>query len=187
MFKLQSSNEQISYTLVLLINHDGDSLDCGHYVSDVFDSSTGIWWHCDDDNITEVSDLPERVYYRETHKPTKKGFNDGFLKGTVCCFYQNKPFDETQLYFFRRIQTFVQNYYHEKKVMIKMCLEVKLWLENKLMMKYKELFLILKTSFNFPLKKTVREGRTNEKLYWLHADGLKLLLTMNPMEKLKIQ
>ena len=36
MFKQQSINEKISYTLVSLINHDGDSLDCGHYVSDVF-------------------------------------------------------------------------------------------------------------------------------------------------------
>ena len=36
MFKLQSSNEKILHTLVSLINHDGDSLDCGHYVSDVF-------------------------------------------------------------------------------------------------------------------------------------------------------
>ena len=42
MIKIQSSNEKISYTLVTLVNHDGDSLDCGHYVSDVFDSSTGI-------------------------------------------------------------------------------------------------------------------------------------------------
>ena len=47
-------------------------MDCGHYVSDVFDSSTGIWYHCDDDNITEISDLPKGVYYKETHKPTKK-------------------------------------------------------------------------------------------------------------------
>ena len=98
MFKLQSSNEKISYTLVSLINNDGDSLDCGHYVSDVFDSNTGIWWHCDDDNITELSDLPKGVYYRETRKPTnKKVFNNGFLKVTVCCLYQNKPFDKTQL------------------------------------------------------------------------------------------
>ena len=29
--------------------------------------------------------------------PQKKMFNDGFLKGTVCCLYQNKPFDKTQL------------------------------------------------------------------------------------------
>ena len=71
LFKKPSSNEKISYTLVSLINHDGDSLDCGHYVSDVFDSSIGIWWHCDDDNITEISDLPKGVYYRETHKLTK--------------------------------------------------------------------------------------------------------------------
>ena len=72
MFKLQSSNEKISYTLVSLINHDGESLDYGHHVSDVFDSSTGMWWHYDDDNITELSDLPEGVYDRETHKPTEK-------------------------------------------------------------------------------------------------------------------
>ena len=69
MIKLQSSNENISYTLVSLVNHDGDSLDCGHYVSDVFNSSTGIWWHCDDDNITELIDLPGGVYYIENHKP----------------------------------------------------------------------------------------------------------------------
>ena len=54
------------------VNHDGDSLDFGHYVSDIFDSSTGIWWHCDDDNITQISDLPKRVYYRETYKHMKK-------------------------------------------------------------------------------------------------------------------
>ena len=72
LFKKPSSNEKISYTLVSLINHDGDSLYCGHYVSGVFDSNTGIWWKCDDDNITEISDLPKGVYYRETHKPTKK-------------------------------------------------------------------------------------------------------------------
>ena len=72
MIKLQSSNENISYTLVSLVNHDGNLLDCGHYVSDVFDSSTGIWWHCDDDNIPELSDLPDGVYYRENHKPPRK-------------------------------------------------------------------------------------------------------------------
>ena len=72
MIKIQSSNKKILYTLVSLVNHDGDSLDCGHYVSDIFDSSTRIWWPCDDDNTTELSDLPEGVYYRETHKPTKK-------------------------------------------------------------------------------------------------------------------
>ena len=72
MFKQPSSNEKILYTLVSLINHDGDSLDCGHYFSDVFDSSIDIWLHCVDNNITEISDLPKGVYYRETHKLTKK-------------------------------------------------------------------------------------------------------------------
>ena len=30
LYKQPSSNEKISYTLVSLINHDGNSLDCGH-------------------------------------------------------------------------------------------------------------------------------------------------------------
>ena len=59
-FKKPSSNEKISYTLVSLINHDGGSLDCGHYVIDAFDSSTGIWLHCDDDNITQISYFTKR-------------------------------------------------------------------------------------------------------------------------------
>ena len=66
LYKHPSSNENISYTLVSLINHDSDSLDCGHYVSDVFDGSTGIWLHFDDDNITQISDLPKGVYSIET-------------------------------------------------------------------------------------------------------------------------
>ena len=69
MFKQPSRNEKISCIVVSLINNDGDSLDCGNYISDVFDSRTGIWWHCDDDNITEISDLPKGDYNRETHKP----------------------------------------------------------------------------------------------------------------------
>ena len=47
----------------------------GHYFSDVFDGSTGIWWHCDGANITQISDLPKGVYYRESHKNTKKKKN----------------------------------------------------------------------------------------------------------------
>ena len=35
------------------------------------------------------------------------------------------------------------------------------------------------------IERNIQEGSKKENLYWLHADGLKLLLTMNPMEKLK--
>ena len=56
-----------------LINHDGDSLDCVHCVSDVSSDRTGIWWHCDDDNITQISDIPKGVYYSERYTKTKKG------------------------------------------------------------------------------------------------------------------
>ena len=50
----------------------GEYLDFGNYVSNVFDTNTGIWWYCDDGNITKISDLPEGFYIREIHKKTTK-------------------------------------------------------------------------------------------------------------------
>ena len=44
----------------------------------------------------------------------------------------------------------------------------------------------IKDKLQSVIEKKIQEGSKKEKLYWLHADGLKLLLTMNPMEKLKI-
>ena len=60
-YRIPSSKDKISYTIVSLIIHDGNSLDCWNYVSDVFNTNTGIWWHRDDDNITKISDLSEGV------------------------------------------------------------------------------------------------------------------------------
>ena len=53
------------------------------------------------------------------------------------------------------------------------------------MMKFKEVFLLLKMSSKVSLKKNIQEGGKKENLYWLHADGLKLLLTMNHKPPLK--
>ena len=65
LHKIPSINDNISYTLVSLIMHVGDSLYCVHYVSDNFGNNTGILWHCDGDNIiTQISDLPEGVYFK---------------------------------------------------------------------------------------------------------------------------
>ena len=59
-----------------MINNDGESLDCGHYVSAVFGANTGIWWHCDDENITQINDLPKGVYIRESHKKIMSSSTD---------------------------------------------------------------------------------------------------------------
>ena len=90
MCKQPSSNENISYTLVSLINHDAKLLDCGHYFSDVFDYRTGIWWHCDDDNITQISDLPKGVYYIETHKHMKNKNKMMSQKKMYCLLFISK-------------------------------------------------------------------------------------------------
>ena len=87
--KKNLSNDNISYTLVLLINHDGDSLNYGHYVSDFFYANTIIWWHCDDDNITKIRDLSKGVYIRErvTKNKYKKQSDVGLNRCIICFLY----------------------------------------------------------------------------------------------------
>ena len=63
-YKVPSMNKKISYKLVSLIMHHGEYFDFLHYVSDVFDANTGIWWQCDDVNITEIIDLLDYDYIR---------------------------------------------------------------------------------------------------------------------------
>ena len=52
------------------------------------------------------------------------------------------------------------------------------------MLKYKEVFLILKLSSKIPLKQCT-ERKKKKKSFWFHGDGLKQFLTMNPMGKHK--
>ena len=112
LYTKPSNNENISYTLVSLINHDINLLDCGNYISDAFDANTGIWWHFDDANITQISDLLKGVYIRESHRKKEKGMSvstdvlivvyiiTSHLKNTVICFsrihqhVQNKSYEE---------------------------------------------------------------------------------------------
>ena len=114
LYKQPSSNEKISYTLVSLINHDGNSLDCGHYGTDVFYFRTGIWWHCDDDNITQICDISKGVYYRETQKHTKK---EKMLSGStdllfVVCIRTRHLTNHSSN--FSIIHNHVQNYSYEE-------------------------------------------------------------------------
>ena len=57
-------------------------------------------------------------------------------------------------YNFLTKKTIMKQVIDEKK-----CLEVKLWLEKKIMMKFKEVFLLLKTSFKVSLKNTGRKQK----------------------------
>ena len=41
----------------------------------------------------------------------------------------------------------------------------------------------IKDELKISIEKNVLEGRKKEKSFWLHGDGLKLLLTMNTMVK----
>ena len=43
----------------------------------------------------------------------------------------------------------------------------------------------IKDELQISIEINVREDRKKEKSFWFHADGLKLLLIMNPMGKLK--
>ena len=52
--------------------YDGECLEFGHYVNDMFDANTGICWHGDDTKITQISDLLEWVYIRKSQKDIYK-------------------------------------------------------------------------------------------------------------------
>ena len=93
LYKKPPSNDNISYNLVSLINHDGDSLDCGNYFSDILYANTGLWWHCDDENITQISDLPKGFLLERVAK--KRENNNVMLnRCIICCLYQNNPYDK---------------------------------------------------------------------------------------------
>ena len=108
LYKKPSSNERISYTLVSLINHDGNLLDCGHYVSDIFDANTSILWHCDDNNITQISDFTKRGYIRESHNKMHVSLNI-FI---ICCLYQDKSSEKYSS--LKKIHQHVQNQSYEE-------------------------------------------------------------------------
>ena len=44
----------------------------------------------------------------------------------------------------------------------------------------------IKDELQSVIERNIQEGSKKDNLYWMHADGIKLLLTMNPMENLKI-
>ena len=70
------------------MKHDGNSLDSGHYCSNLFYVHVVIWWHCYDDEITKIGDFPEGVYTRDSHKNciTKKRFMSGSDKILLVVF-----------------------------------------------------------------------------------------------------
>ena len=54
-------NDEVVYILVSIKLHVGNYMN-GHYVCDVLNYSTGTWWNCDDDTITNYSRFLENVY-----------------------------------------------------------------------------------------------------------------------------
>ena len=99
-YKQPSRNENVQYTLVSLINRDGDSLDFGHYIGDVFDANTGICWQCDDDNITQISDVPKGVYIVESHKKIDVRIN----RRIFFVYIRTSHLKDTALFIFKNSQ-----------------------------------------------------------------------------------
>ena len=108
LYKKASSIEKISYTLVSLINHDGESLHCGHYFSDIFDANTGIWWHFDNNNITQISDLPKGVILERVRKNKKQNIMSVSTYVLFVVYIKTRHLKNTAL-FYSRISNHVQN------------------------------------------------------------------------------
>ena len=97
--------------------NEGNSLDCGHYVSDVFDSNIGIWWHYDDANITQISDFIEGIYTRESQKLRKKRKLTSGSKDILFVFFiRTKHLIESRPVVFLELINMYKNH-HMKKVL----------------------------------------------------------------------
>ena len=167
-----------------LINHDGDSLDCGHCVSDAFDANIGIWWHCDDDNITQMSYLPKGVNIRKSHKKTKrkKKLMFGSIYVLFVLYIRTIHLKNTALLF--QELTNMSKINHMKKVI------EYLDVFRKYFMVRQENSDEIQTSISFikyELKNYIEHNisckNREEKSFWLNMDELNKLLTVNPMGK----
>ena len=148
-----------------LIMHDGESLDCWHYFSDVFDTNTGIWSHCDDDNTTQISDILEWFYIRDILKTCVS------LKRYIFCgLYQNKIFDIIQIWFFQEWSN-MSKIHHMKKVLEYLDVFKKYFRAiQDVSDEIKQLVLLLKTSFKILLKLIHPVKNTRGCFGWIGID-----------------
>ena len=89
----------------------------------------------------------------------------------ICCLYQNNPSEKYSPFFFKNSPTCPKPITWRKLLKIWTSLENILGLDKKLAMKFKQVFLLLKTSFKLPLKITylVRKERKNH-FGWMGID-----------------
>ena len=46
--ELPQEKENVQYTLISVIMHEGNSISSGHYYCDTLYFNTVIWWRCDE-------------------------------------------------------------------------------------------------------------------------------------------
>ena len=61
-FNFPQEMENVTYTLVFVNDHDGNSMSPGHYLCDILYFNTGIQWRCNNDIITQLREITENVY-----------------------------------------------------------------------------------------------------------------------------
>ena len=64
--------------------HECSSFDSGHYYSGILYFNTGIWWHSDDEKVTQISDFSEGVYISENKIKLWVLFYLGQSETTAC-------------------------------------------------------------------------------------------------------
>ena len=53
-YLLHSADSDEIYELVAVLYHKGVSVDSGHYIANVCDYNTNVWWKCDDSTVTKI-------------------------------------------------------------------------------------------------------------------------------------
>ena len=147
-----------------------------------YDTNTGIWWYYDYDNITKISDLPKGVILERV--TPKKYIYVRINRCIICGLYQNNPSYKIQLHFFQKFAN-MSKINHIKKVIEDMNLFRKYFrVRQEVSDEIKTRIYFIKHELQTYIETNISCKKPKEKLFWLNGDGLKHLLTMNPMKKL---
>ena len=101
----------------------------------------------------------------------------------ICCLYQNKLSDKVQLYLFQEF-TIMSKINHTKKVIEDLNVYRKYFrVRQEVSDEIQTIVYFIKDELQTSIENIISCNKRKEKSFWSFRDGLKMFLTMNPMEK----
>ena len=152
--------------------NDSTSLDCGLYFRYVFDVKTGIWCHCDNDEITQIIDFPEGVYTRESHKKnTKNKVMSGSEKVIFIVYIITRNLIAPSSVFDKEL-SHISEINNMKEIMNKLDIFGRKFRDNQYVSdEILTKLSLIKYELQTCIEKVFSKNKNKEKLFWLDSEG----------------